>query len=206
MDCQRVREALSARIDGEPAGLAPDRLDGHLAGCPACAGWLERAQEITRAVRLQPVTVPDLTEAVLAAVAADQRTHSPPRRPRRTVLRIAVAAAALAQLALALPVLIGADAHLSREMACFELALAVGFGLAAWRPQRARAFVPVAAVLAVALALTSVADLAGAHTTPVHETAHLAAVVQALLLWALARSAAGPDRSRRWAGAAATPA
>ena len=141
--------------------------------------------------------MPDLTAPVLAAVAADRaaarRGAGAPRpRARRQVLRVAVAVAAVAQLAIALPILlaglgVAADPHTSREMASFDVALAVGFALAAWRPERARAFVPVAFVLAVCLAGTSAVDIANASTALVHEVGHLAAVVQAGLLWALGR-------------------
>ena len=90
-------------------------------------------------------------------------------RGRRQILRLAVAVAAVAQLALAVPVLlsglgVAADPHTSREMASFDIALAVGFALAAYRPARARAFVPVAFVLAACLAATSAVDMANAST------------------------------------------
>jgi predicted anti-sigma-YlaC factor YlaD len=216
MRCDDVRVGLSARLDGEDPRIAPAALDGHLAGCAGCRSWLERAEQVTRAVRVQPVRVPDLTADVLAAVAADQATHDRPgaeadtpgrrdvprggagappdlRAARRQILRVAVGAAAVAQLALALPVLLGGlgvadDPHTGREMASFDIALAVGFALAAFRPQRARAFVPVAFVLAVCLAATSLVDVANASTALVHEVGHLAAVVQAALLWALGRA------------------
>jgi predicted anti-sigma-YlaC factor YlaD len=214
MDCEQVREALSARIDGEEPPLPPEPVNAHVVTCAACAGWLVRAQHVTRAVRLQPVQVPDLTAAVLAAVAAGPqsahlRAYDPRRaarqRARQPVLRIAVAVAAVAPCALALPLLFGAQVHIVREIAVFELALAVGFGFAAWRPQWARAFVPVAIVLAGGLALTSVVDVAGASISPWHETGHLAAVVQAGLLWALARTE--PTRpARRLASVATSPA
>lgn len=202
MSCEDVCEALSARIDGEEPGVPDSRIDAHLAGCPACAAWRDRAEQVTRVARLQPVRVPDLTATVLAAVAADPRVAA--RRDPRTVLRLAVAGFALAQLAVAAPVLLGGDVHASRETACFELALAVGFALAAWRPDRARAFVPVAAVLAVGLASTSILDVAAAHTLPMNEAGHLAAVMQAGLLWALGREARGTGTELRVR--AATPA
>ncbi|MBM0225465.1 hypothetical protein, partial [Micromonospora sp. ATA51] len=120
-------------------------------------------------------------------------------RARRQVLRVAVAVAAVAQLAIALPILLAgfgveADPHTSREMASFDAALAVGFALAAWRPERARAFLPVALVLAVCLAGTSAVDVARSSTALVHELGHLAAVVQAGLLWALGRVSGEPPR------------
>ncbi|MCO1597927.1 zf-HC2 domain-containing protein [Micromonospora sp. RHAY321] len=195
MTCDHVRAALSARLDGEDPQTSSAALDAHTATCAGCRAWLARAEQVTRLARVQPVEVPDLTAAVLAAVAADAARRSPAavRQARRQVLRVAVAVAAVAQLAIALPILlaglgVSVDPHTSREMASFDVALAVGFALAAWRPERARAFLPVALVLAVCLAGTSAVDIANSTTALVHEVGHLAAVVQAGLLWALGRT------------------
>lgn len=65
-----VREALSARIDAEDPGLADWLVDAHVARRPGCASWCDRAEQVTRLVRLQSVRVPDLTALVLAAVAS----------------------------------------------------------------------------------------------------------------------------------------
>ncbi|HEY8451765.1 MAG: zf-HC2 domain-containing protein [Micromonosporaceae bacterium] len=205
MDCEQVREALSARLDGEEAGIAAARLESHLAGCADCAAWLTQAERLDRMVAQAHPAPPDLTARILAAVAADERARSrraaeAERRTRQAILRVALAVAAAVQAVTVLPVLAGADLHLSREMASFEIAVAVGFGLAAWRPERARGFVPVAVVLAGALALTSVVDVLSAQTAPAHEAGHLVAAVQAGLLWALARY---ERRGPRVAGAAA---
>ncbi|MGK5738678.1 zf-HC2 domain-containing protein [Micromonospora sp. URMC 103] len=203
MNCDDVRAALSARLDGEDPQATPAELDAHLRGCPGCRAWQAHAEEVTRLVRVQAVEVPDLTASVLAAVAADPlaagRAREAAHRARRQVLRLAVAVAAVAQLAIALPILLaglggGVDPHTSREMASFDVALAVGFVLAAWRPERARAFLPVALVLAVCLAATSAVDIANSTTALVHEVGHLAAVVQAGLLWALGRASGDADR------------
>jgi len=133
---------------------------------------------------------------------------------RRQILRLAVAAAALVQLALAIPALIsafvgpdgGVGLHTSREMASFDVAVAVGFLLAAARPGRARAFLPVAVVLAGLLAATSGIDIARGATAASHEIGHLVALAQAGLLWALTystRDGSAPDRA---GGAGAAPA
>jgi predicted anti-sigma-YlaC factor YlaD len=198
MTCDAVRAALSALLDGETVdrrtfGGGPAEVEAHLLVCPACQDWRARAERVTRAVREQLAEVPDLTARVLAAVAADRRAAA---WERRQVLRFAVALFALGQAVLALQPILGMDSgsHISREMASFELAVAVGFGLAAYRPQRARVFVPVAVVLAGCLAVTSMADIASGRTALVQEVVHLAAVVQPGLLWALARAHdAGPD-------------
>lgn len=199
MTCDEIRVALSARMDGEDPHVPDARMDEHLLGCASCRIWLDQAEQVTRTVRLQAAEVPDLTARVLAAVAADQHRGAVCRcraaaaqHSRRQILRVAVAVGAAAQLAVALPVLLAGlgvdlDPHVSREMASFDVALAVGFLLAAYRPERAQAFVPVAFVLAVCLAITSVLDIANSTTLLMHELGHLAAVVQAVLLWALGR-------------------
>ncbi|MFE9202095.1 zf-HC2 domain-containing protein [Micromonospora sp. NPDC007230] len=205
MTCDEVRLALSARLDGEDPQAPVAALEAHTGSCPGCRSWLAHAERVTRLTRLQPVDVPDLTAPVLAAVAADRAAvragAAAAGRARRQVLRVAVAVAAAAQFAIALPILLAglgvdADPHTSREMASFDAALAVGFALAAWRPERARAFLPVALVLAVCLAGTSLVDIAASTTAAVHELGHLAAVVQAGLLWALGRVSDEPERPR----------
>ena len=190
--------AMSARLDGEEPGLAPEEIDGHLAGCGDCTTWLAEAERLPRPA----LTAPDLTGRIMAAVAADpviaadaaRRRAAAEARGRHQVLRIAVAAAAAVQLALALPTLVGAflsselGPHAGREMASFDTAVAVGFLAVAYRPARARAFVPVAIVLAACLAITSGVDLVRGVAGPGHEIGHLVAVVQAGLLWALSRT------------------
>jgi predicted anti-sigma-YlaC factor YlaD len=215
--CEEVRVALSARLDGEDPGPQAGPVEQHLAGCAACRDWQARAQRLDEVVaRREQAPVPDLTERIAAAIAAapapeaaaptgSARVRGSARlrgaevmaalelRARRQILRLAVAVAAGVQLALALPALfdpVGAAAgiHTTREMASFDLAVAVGFLIAAYRPARARAFIPVALVLAGCLAVTSGVDLARGTTIPSHEIGHLVAVVQAGLLWALGRA------------------
>ncbi|HEX5740456.1 MAG TPA: zf-HC2 domain-containing protein [Pilimelia sp.] len=193
MSCARIREGLSARLDGEPDGLPPGVVDAHVAGCAACAAWIPRAQHTTRLVRVQPAAVPDLTAQVLAAVAAEGPTRPGTVPGGRQILRVAVALAALGQLMAAVPMLLGGvavtgDPHASRELASFDVALAVGVALAAWRPHRVRAVLPVAAVLAACLAATSLVDVLSARALPWQEVGHLVTVVQAGLLWALGRA------------------
>ncbi|MFJ8433408.1 zf-HC2 domain-containing protein [Kitasatospora sp. NPDC094019] len=46
MRCEQLRTALSARLDGEAAGVPDGRLDKHVARCAACRDWLERAERL----------------------------------------------------------------------------------------------------------------------------------------------------------------
>ncbi|MGH3715544.1 MAG: zf-HC2 domain-containing protein [Micromonosporaceae bacterium] len=202
MDCGEVREALSALLDSETPPVTAEVARRHLAGCADCRQWQLRAEQVTRQVRVGAAAdVPDLTARVLAAVNADRaasgagRSGGRPAAARwpgwRTALRIAVALAAVLQLGLALPeLLFGAagELHTHREGASFDVAIAVGFLLAARYPERARALMPVAAVLAVALALTTGIDLANGATTVLHEVGHALVILQAGLLWALGRT------------------
>ncbi len=211
MQCAQARLAISARLDGEdpsppdhaPGRVGPDpgAVDGHLAACADCRAWQAEADAVTRAVRLSAAEPPDLAERVLAAVGADRRVQVArarrQARSRRTggaareAPRWALAISAGVQLVLAAPALFtepaGLDAHVGREMASFDVAIAVGFLLAAARPAYARALLPVAAALTACLLLTSVVDIAGGRAAWTHELAHLLAAVQAGLLWLVSR-------------------
>jgi predicted anti-sigma-YlaC factor YlaD len=219
LSCDQARSALSARLDGEPTGVAADRLGAHLDTCPACAGWLARAEQVTRLVRVQPVRVPDLTASILAAVVADRTASasrsadagrrrgpaaasSPGRQAVQRLLQAAVAAIAATELIVALPVMLGIDAgqHSSHEVGAFAAALAVAFLLAAFQPRLARAYTPVAVVLAVCLTATSGLDIGEHRVTVLHEIGgHWGTIIQAALIFALGRlqPVRAPDAAER---------
>ena len=48
MDCQQIRTALSARLDGEDPGMPEDVLDTHLDACPACQQWYSTVAALGR--------------------------------------------------------------------------------------------------------------------------------------------------------------
>ena len=69
MQCDRLREAISARIDGEDPGLLDGALDAHLGVCAGCRAWQQRADAVTRRARLGGLFLDhDLTPKVIAAV------------------------------------------------------------------------------------------------------------------------------------------
>jgi Putative zinc-finger len=71
MQCDRFREAISARIDGEDPGQHAGALDVHLGVCAGCRAWQECAHAVTRRARLGIAFLDhDLTPLVLAAVPA----------------------------------------------------------------------------------------------------------------------------------------
>ncbi|GII20426.1 zf-HC2 domain-containing protein [Planosporangium mesophilum] len=216
ISCDQARLALSARLDGEPLGMPADRLGWHVETCPACADWLSRAERVTRLVRVQPARVPDLTETIMAAVAAEQaglavdraRTRSTGRRAAGAgrqaltrVLQTAIAAIAAMQLFAITSVVLGVstDQHADHEAGAFAAAVAAAFLLAAFRPRLARAYTPIAVVLAVCLTVTSRMGMGDHPVTMLHEIGgYLGAIVQAGLIFALGRlypsSDSSPDR------------
>lgn len=90
MDCQRCREALSARLDGEASAAESAALDAHLATCAACRAAEERFADVTRVVRDgRWGPVPDPTAVLHAAwQEARRRDAAEPEgeRPGREVV------------------------------------------------------------------------------------------------------------------------
>lgn len=190
MRCDRFRLAASARLDGEPLGVAATSLDQHLATCTDCAGWLADATRLTRQARLSTLAVPDLTGLILRDVVL------PTRRVlrRRTLLRAALLLVALVQLAIALPPLSDTGVampmaeHASHEAAAWNIAIAVAFLAAVVLPRRAAGLIPLLTTFIVVLGVLSVHDLA-AGVVPVDRLfTHLAAVAGLLLLFAIDRA------------------
>ena len=201
MDCAQIREALSARLDGEAASVPAAAVDTHLRGCPACAGWAEEVAGLHRLVRVRAVEpVPDLS----AAIVADFHRPAWPQRAldagRRVLLsepisraRWALFVVGLTQLVLAVPALLGDDRgatiHIAREIGSFDIALAVGLLVAAWQPARAWGLLPLAASLVFVMAGSSVLDVLDGRASALGECKHLLDVAGVAFLWIVAREA-----------------
>jgi predicted anti-sigma-YlaC factor YlaD len=183
MECDRAREAISARIDGEDPGVPDGALDAHLAGCEACRAWQQRAHVTTRRARLGgPFLDRDLTGQVLAAVPP-----APARRRLRPALRGALLTVALVQLAITVPLLVlghdhDAGPHAAHELGSFDLALAIAFAIGAIRPALSAGLAWTCAIAAAGLAGTAIADLIGGQAIGADEAQHLVAVAGAVLL------------------------
>jgi len=202
MECDRAHEAISAHIDGEDSALPAGAVDAHLADCAACRDWQERAHAVTRRARVGgPFLDHDLTPAVLAAVPP-----APARRGRRLTQRAALAAVAVGQLAITVPLLIlghdhDAGVHAAHELGSFDLALAIAFAVGAIRPALSAGLAWPCGVAAAGLAGTAIIDLISGQTLGADEAQHLVAVLGAALLCWQARTA-----GRRTAEAAALTA
>jgi predicted anti-sigma-YlaC factor YlaD len=198
MDCDKVREAISAQIDGEDSSLPSDALAAHLIGCAACAQWQGRAHAVTRRVRLGGSFLDhDLTAGVLAAAPAADPTRSRLRLAQRGVLIVL----ALAQFAIAAPMLFlghdhDAGAHAAHELGSFNMALAIAFAAGAIRPRLSAGLAWPSGVAAIGLVITAIADLISGQAIGADEALHLVALAgAAVLVWqyrTMSSGTAGP--------------
>jgi predicted anti-sigma-YlaC factor YlaD len=189
-----IREALSARLDGEATSLDDEAVDHHLHACPACTAWADELTALHRVVRVREAEpVPDLTAAILAA--APRATRAGRRSPLPGVVspaRWALLVVALTQLVLAAPALLlgedaGASVHVARELGAFDVALAIGLLVAAWQPARAWGLLPVVAALACVMGGTAVLDVARGTASSLGEAHHVLDLAGVAVLWWVAR-------------------
>ena len=191
VECERVREAISAELDGAVSPLAADVVVAHMQSCGPCTAFAQQAAALHRRFRLASARpVPDLTERVLAAVAADGASRRRLWRQWQGT-RFTLAAVALVELAFAIPsLLLGHDVqapqHVAHELGSFNVAVAVGLLLATLRPRLATGMLPIVAIIAGLLLLTAGTDLATNRTQLSDETPHLLQIAGFLLLLRLA--------------------
>ncbi len=211
MPCHPYREAISARLDGEPLGMPARALEDHLGSCPACTDWAERAARATRRARLAPAPpVPDLTGAVLAALPRELPGAAAAARTRLvdTALRFVLLAIGVAQAGIAWPVLVtGAGAmsapeHMAHETGAWNLAVAAALLAVAAAPRLAAGALTALGSLAVLLVPVTLADLGAGHVHLDRAVAHLLLLAGAVLVAAVAWR----DSRRRLPIARARPA
>lgn len=201
MDCDRVREAISATLDGEEPGVDAAVLDRHLRSCFGCRQWQLDATDLTRAVRLRPAElIPDLSSPILRAIG-----QRPSRADRRwtvlSLVRLGLVVIAALQLLLAGPDFMTATGHgrthSLHELGTFDVALAVGFIATAWRPIRAHGMLPLMAALAAGLVATATVDVSDGHASVLTESVHLLEFAGFTLVWLLTILEPGVDARRR---------
>jgi predicted anti-sigma-YlaC factor YlaD len=202
--CDRFREAVSARLDGEPLGMSASALDTHLAACPDCARWAEAAARVTRHARLDLRPIPDLADQITSRVTLPAGKVL----RRRHLLRAGLLLTGLAQLAIGVPAVIGdsigmvMSTHAAHEAAAWNLALGAAFLAAASVPRRATGLVPMLGTFLVVLGALSMRDLAAGVVGLDRLATHLAALVGLVLLIALDRAERALPPGRSTAGRA----
>jgi predicted anti-sigma-YlaC factor YlaD len=203
MACERWREMISAQLDGEDDPADRPLVDEHLAGCPECRQWLDRAATVNRLTRTNAAApARDLSGAILAAVP-------PPRRRLITAGRLYAALAAvgavqlisgLAQVgggASGAHVHVGLDAtpgHLWHESAAWNVAIGAAFLFIALRRNQPSGLVPMLTAFVGMLLLLSVNDLSAGRVDATRLLSHGFVIAGYLLVVTLSRVAPAPAR------------
>ena len=195
MQCPVFREAVSARLDGEPLGMSERALDEHLTGCAPCAAWAEDAARVTRRARLAPAPpVPDLTVAVLEALPRELPGAAEAARSRvlGTAVRLALLAVGVAQAGIAWPVLatgagaMSAPMHMAHETGAWNLAVAAAFLAVAAMPRLAAGALPFLVSFVLFLTPVTLADLAAGRVQVDRAVTHVLLLVGAALVGTVA--------------------
>lgn len=187
VDCNTCREALSARLDGEPEGTPADEVDAHLETCTSCQAWHDDAAALTRTLRVRPATpVPDLTAAIL-----DAAPSIVPPTPRGWTPRLLLGGVAVAQLTLGMAQVIGTSgasahgdhatgvgsSHLFNESTAWNLAIGLGLLWTALRPAATSGMLPVVGAFVAVLIPYSAIDLLSGTATAGRVFSHALLVV-----------------------------
>jgi len=125
----------------------------------------------------------DLTAVILARAGV-------PDVGRGEWVRALLGAISLTLLLVNMPLLItgstaGADVHVGRHLGAFGVALAIGLGYAALRPERALGMLPLAGALGATLAATAIIDTATGTSTALSEARHLVELLGVVMLWVI---------------------
>jgi predicted anti-sigma-YlaC factor YlaD len=193
--CAQWQDAVSARLDGEDPGIPAGALDAHLATCARCRSFAARIDPLDRLVHASAHDVPDRSADILSAVRGNRRARPGATPGADLVPRVALGLVGVLQLVASLPYLWSlTDAHAARDLAAFQLALAIGFLVAAARPATATGLLPTAVALVAVLAVVVAGDITAGRVAAGAETIHLPEVVGVALLWLLATRHRAPRR------------
>ena len=189
MGCDQYREALSADLDGEPAGVGATGLRVHLDGCAGCRSWYAEGR-------------PGDPARPAGAGRADARPRAggvgragpvPVAPPLVSAARTGLVVVAFLQALLAWSgALTGRDpmvtGHVAYEVGAWNLALAVAFLAAATRPRTAEALLAPVGVFVAVLAVSAVSDAVAGDVRGSRLAAHLLVAVGFGLLVPVARA------------------
>ncbi|MCV7258009.1 DUF2275 domain-containing protein [Mycobacterium shimoidei] len=213
MRCEVVREALSARLDGERPQVSTQRVDAHLGSCSDCRAWLIGVAAQTRWLSTAEVAQgPDLVEKILAT--AGVASVAPSRRWLRDLVfdyrRVGLIVVGVVQVALALAQIVGVDfglvshhghgtatgAHLLHESTAWFLALGVAMIAAGIWTTAAVGVAAIAGAFGLVLIGYVAADAYSGQVTAVRIASHLPVLVGMVFAVLVARDRAGSSKPR----------
>jgi predicted anti-sigma-YlaC factor YlaD len=195
MRCSIIREALSARLDGEDPGLPVHDIEVHLGTCDDCRAWALTAGALGRIVERAPRDGVPLDPALLATLTAPA-DDAAAGLLRTGEWRVVLALITLVQMVVAWPGVLlhdgHASVHLAHELTAWDIGLAVGFLIAALRPARAWGMLPLATVLVAFMVGASALDVVSGHALLGREAVHVLELAGLGVLWVLARRVPRP--------------
>ena len=192
MTCETWIEALSAEADGEDPGVDRRLIDAHLNRCAGCREFSASLDSVLRtsSVAASPV-MPDLSRRIVKLNAVADRAGS------WIVVRVLLALVAVEIILHSIPSLVlGHDgmaelphtvSHAARHYGALSVAYGVGLLFVSIRPARARTMLPIAFVVAFALATTAVLDAIDGRVTLASEVKHLPEIMSLAFVWLLTR-------------------
>ena len=181
MGCEQWQEAIGALLDGEDSGMSRELVDAHVDRCSACQQFRELSHELRRAQVREAVAQPDLAPSVVktAKLMDGTRTWS--------IARGVLAVCAIEVLFFSLRELLSAGSnHDIRHLGAFSIAYAAVMFVVVFRPARARAMLPVALMLGVAIGLSAIFDVIAGHIPLVGEIVHIPELIGVAMIWLLA--------------------
>ncbi|HLS00002.1 MAG TPA: DUF2275 domain-containing protein [Mycolicibacillus parakoreensis] len=205
MKCAVVREALSARLDGEQQPLLPPGIDAHLQSCSQCRGWLVgAAAQTTKLATASARRAPDLTDQILATV----RTRA--ASTASLWWRGALIAVGVGQIVVAAAQIGGLDfgmvhteghgaatgAHLLHESTAWLVGLGVAMIAAGIWTVAAVGVAAVTGAYAVALIGYVAVDAASGQVTAARALSHIPILVGLVFVLLVVRDRFGPPRRR----------
>jgi predicted anti-sigma-YlaC factor YlaD len=211
MRCEVAREALSARLDGEPQQVPTQQVDAHLGSCHDCRTWLIGVAVQTR--RLASVDVcpgPDLVERIMATAGV-----APVPRYRRWLRgllsdyrRCGLIVVGATQVVLALAQIAGVDfglvathghgaatgAHLLHESTAWFLALGAAMIVAGVWTVAAVGVSAITGAFAVVLAGYVAVDAYNGQVTAARIASHLPVLLGLVFALLVARERVGEPK------------
>ena len=178
MDCSAYMEAMSAMADGERPKIEPRIVDAHVSVCQTCQSY-RRALDTS-----SPGMLLAQRHGSRLALAAERAASWPTTRVLLAI--VAVQLVVLSSRDLLWPSTDFDGLHDVRHLAAFTLAYGMLLIAVVMRPTRAAAALPAATVLAGALAITAVVDLAAGRIPLAGEVLHIPEVLSVVLIRILA--------------------
>ena len=173
--------------------MTPLEIEAHIERCQSCRDFSDFVHQVRRSSLRRAERVPDLSEVI------GKRVRIASGVARWTIARAVLAVCALEVIVFSIPDLLGAGSesgHDARHLRAFTVAFGVLLLVVVVRPTRARMMMPIALVLAVALAIGAIIDLIEGRIPLVSEARHIPEVVSVVMLWLLG----APPGGRRLPG------